>query len=164
MSHRLAVQPLVLLLILVLLLPAPVPAQEEAAVASVDRAQLQDTIETLQSLLQLQTELKRDIQDLNRRLQAAQTEAEKKDMQAQLDKLEADLETTAENLKGIAAGADITSLRVEEEKKFSLQEELFSLLKPALKEMRDSQSCCTRTRTRPWSDSWRGCWRNGASS
>jgi hypothetical protein len=140
MSHRLAVQPLLLLLILILLLPVPVPAQEEAAVASVDRSQLQDTIDTLQSLLQLQTELKRDIQDLNRQLLAAQTEAEKKDIQAQLGKLEADLETTAENLKGIAAGADITSLRVEEEKKFSLQEELFSLVKPALKEMRDMTS------------------------
>ncbi len=140
MSHRLTRQLLLLLILLGLLLPAYAPAQDEGAVAPSDQAQLQDTISTLQSLLQLQAELKRDIQEYNRQLAAAQTEAEKKDILAQLDKLESDLQTTAGNLKGIAAGADITSLRVVEEKKFSLQEELFSLLRPALKEMRDMTS------------------------
>jgi hypothetical protein len=140
MSHPIIRQPLILFLLFALLLPAYAMAQEEGAAAPVDHAQLQDTISTLQSLLQLQSELKRDIQNRNKQLAAAQTEAEKKDLKAQLEKLETDLQTTAANLKGIAAGADIASLRVAEEKKFSLQEELFSLLKPALKEMREMTS------------------------
>jgi hypothetical protein len=136
MSHPVTRPPLVFfVLVLALLLPAHALAEEEGAVAP-----LQDTISTLQSLVQLQTDLKRDIQNLNRQLAAAQTEAEKKDLRDRLEKLEDDLQTTASNLKGIAAGADIASLRVGEEKKFSLQEELFSLLKPALKEMRDMTS------------------------
>jgi hypothetical protein len=140
MSQPVRRHPRFLLLILALLYPACVPAQEGGAATPTDPAQLRETITTLQSLSHLQTELKRDIQDLNTQLAAAQTEAERNDIQAQLGKLEADLQTTSDNLKGIAAGADIATLRVAEEKKFVLQDELFSLLKPALKEMRDMTS------------------------
>jgi small-conductance mechanosensitive channel len=84
--------------------------------------------------------MKQDIADLALRLEAATTAGEKKDLQAQIDKLEADLVDTTRNLKEIAAGADIASLRRLEEKKFSLQEELFALLKPALDEMKDMTS------------------------
>jgi hypothetical protein len=123
-----------------MLLPVFAPAQQEAAPAPAENAQLQDTISTLQSLVELQVQLKRDIKELSAQLTAAQTEAEKTDIQGQLDKLEVDLQTSTQNLRGIAAGADIASLRVKEEAKFSLQEELFSLLKPALKEMKDMTS------------------------
>ncbi|MDH3872343.1 MAG: hypothetical protein OEU44_09020, partial [Gammaproteobacteria bacterium] len=140
MSHPVKRQPIFLLLILALLHSAYAPAQAEDAAVLTDQTHLQETITTLQSLLQLQSELKRDIQDLNRQLASAQTEAEKNDIKAQLGKLETDLQTTAGNLKGIAAGADIASLRTAEEKKFVLQDELFSLLRPALKEMRDMTS------------------------
>jgi hypothetical protein len=140
MSHPVTRYPLILLILLGMLLPAIAPAQEEGAAASADDTQQDDTINTLQSLIKLQSELKRDIQDQGRQLAAAQTAAERNDIQAQLDKLEADLKTTTRNLTGISAGADIASLRVTEEKKFSLQEELFSLLKPAIKEMRDMTS------------------------
>ena len=95
-----------------------------------------DTISTLHSLLMLRSELKRDVQAQTQRVASAQTESEKQDNQRHLDKLEQDLKTTTHNLRGIAAGADIASLRVQQEEKFSLQEELFSLLKPAL------PACC----------------------
>ncbi len=120
--------------------PAVTPADEQGAAAQEDITQLADTISTLQSLYKLQSELKRDLQALGQKLEAAQTESEKNEIQAQLNKLEVDLQTTTTNLRGIAAGADIASLRPTEEVKFSLQEELFSLLKPALKEMRDMTS------------------------
>jgi hypothetical protein len=105
-----------------------------------EKVHIADTVSTLQSLYQLQSDLKTDIQDLSSQLAAAKTESEKTDIQGRLDKLEIDLQTTTQNLRGIAAGADISSLRIAEEKKFSLQEELFSLLKPALKEMREMTS------------------------
>jgi hypothetical protein len=102
--------------------------------------QLQDTISTLQSLISLQNQLKSDIETLLGQMKSAQSEAEKRDIQAQLDKLGADLKTTSRNLREIAAGADIASLRAAEESKFNLQEEVFSLLRPALKEMKDMTS------------------------
>ena len=140
MPHPLTRYPLILFITLVMLLPAHAGAQEEEVPAAAEDTQLQDTIETLQSLFILQSELKRDIHELAKQLAAAETAAEKNDIKAQLDKLETDLQTTTRNLKGIAAGADIASLRAVEETKFSLQEELFSLLKPALKEMREMTS------------------------
>lgn len=138
----------ILLFCLGLLLPAIAPAEGEGEAAPAKAAQQQndannhqqETITTLQSLLTLQADLKRDIKDIGRHLEAAQTESEKNDFKAQLAKLETDLKTTTDNLRGIAAGADIASLRPTEPAKFSLQEELFSLLEPALKEMKDMTS------------------------
>ena len=140
MLHTVSRYPLMLFILLGWLLPATVPALEQDEAAPASTLHQQETISTLRSLLKLQTELKRDIQDLNEQLAAAGTAGEKKDFQAQLDKLEIDLQTTTRNLREIAAGADIASLRATEEPKFSLQEELFALLKPALKEMRDMTS------------------------
>jgi hypothetical protein len=114
-------------------------AQEQPETPAAD-TQLQDTINTLDSLIKLQAQLKSDIETLGRQLDTVQNEAEKKELQVQLDKLGADLKTTNRNLREIAAGADITSLRAGEEPKFDLQEEVFSLLRPALKEMKDMTS------------------------
>jgi small-conductance mechanosensitive channel len=143
MLHTVSRYPLILFMLFILLgwlLPATVPALEQGEAAPASTPHRQETISTLRSLLKLQSELKRNIQDLNEQLAAAGTAGEKKDLQAQLDKLEIDLQTTTRNLREIAAGADIASLRATEEQKFSLQEELFALLKPALKEMRDMTS------------------------
>ena len=131
-----------LLLILLGILTGSVcgPARAEDDKAPAQDVQLQDTISTLQSLISLHDQLKSDIEALGRQMKAAESEAERKDLQVQLDKLGADLKTTSRNLREIAAGADIASLRATEESKFNLQEELFSLLRPALKEMKDMTS------------------------
>jgi len=132
--------PLVAFFLLGLLSAVAFAEEEQSAGESAGGVQLQETINTLESLLELRSELKADVQEAGEQLAAAETAGEKKNIQAQLDKLEADLETTTRNLRGISAGADITSLRATEEEEFSLQEELFSLLKPALKELRDMTS------------------------
>ena len=89
-------------------------AQPDTATPAAD-TQLQDTLSTLNSLLELQSQMKADMISLGEQLSAARTEAEKKDIQAQLDKVSADLKTTNRNLREIAAGADIDSLRSAEE-------------------------------------------------
>jgi len=139
MLHSVIRSPLVALLLLGLL-SAVAFAEEQGTDVPTDDLQLQETISTLQSLLKLKSDLKEDIRETGEQLEAAETAGEKKNIQAQLDKLETDLETTNRNLTGISAGADIASLRTTEEEQFSLQEELFSLLKPALKELRDMTS------------------------
>jgi hypothetical protein len=103
-------------------------------------AQLQETIHTLDSLITLQAQLRNDIESLDRRLDETGNAAEEQEIQQELNKLQVDLQTTTKNLREIAAGADIASLRVAEDTKFNFQEELLSLLKPALKEMKDMTS------------------------
>jgi len=124
------------LCLLLLLAAAPLHAADSAAGVTV-RA---DTISTLNSLMRLQLQLKDDIAALNRELDAAQGAAAKRDIQARIDKLDADLQATTDNLEGIAAGADLTSLGAAKEAPFNFQQEVFSLLKPALKEMKDMTS------------------------
>jgi hypothetical protein len=116
---------------------AAAPAQPEATAAD---EQLQGTLKTLNSLLNLQLQLKADVEALGKLLNAARTDAEKAEIQGQLDKLGADLKTTNRNLREIAAGADIDNLRAAEEPAFNLQEEVFALLRPAIKEMKDMTS------------------------
>ena len=116
----------------------PTYAIEQAAIEQVPEgdAPLQNTIRTLNSLIKLQSELKSDIKRLGGELKAAESASEEKQIQEQLNELEVDLESTTRSLKEIAAGADIGSLRIAEEPKFNFQEELFSLIRPALKEMK----------------------------
>ncbi len=116
------------------------PLRAEVGQEVPDAGNQQATLDTLNTLIALQAQLKQDILELTLRLESATTTSDKKDIQAQLDKLEADLLATTRNLKEIAAGADIASLRKIEEKKFSLQEELYALLRPALNEMKDMTS------------------------
>ena len=116
----------------------PAMAADNPAPPNVTR--VTDTISTLKSLVQLQDELKRDIARLNASLETTQGTADKKEIHAQLDKLDTDLQTTTRNLNEIAAGADITNLRATEETRFDFQSELFSLLRPALKELKDMTS------------------------
>ena len=131
---------LILFILLGLMLPAQSSAGEEGVIAPADDMQVQETINTLHSLIKLQVELKRDIHELGQQLAVAETVSEKNEIQAQLDKLEIDLQTTTRNLSEIGAGADIASLRAIEEPEFSLQQEFFALLKPALKELKDMTS------------------------
>ena len=141
MPHPLNRYPLILFITLCMMtLPIYAFAETGVEQAPVADTQLQGTIKTLNSLIKLQSELKSDIKSLGRQLEDAQGASEKKDIQVQLDKLDADLESTTRNLKEIAAGADIVRLRAREELKFNFQEELFSLLRPAMKEMKDMTS------------------------
>jgi len=101
-------------------------------------SRLQSTLETLNSFVDLRTNLKKDIEDLNRQLTSAQTEeAEKNNLKRQLAKLRDELRITKRNFEDISAGVDISSLRAETEEKFNFQQEIFALLKPALDEMKE---------------------------
>jgi hypothetical protein len=70
-----------ILCLLLVLVAAPLPA---ADIPAAEGAQ-SDTIKTLNSLLQLQAELKADIDGLNRDLDAAQGAAAKRDILVKFD-------------------------------------------------------------------------------
>jgi hypothetical protein len=141
MQYTLNRQSLILIIALGLMtLPMFVYAETVGEQVPAEDTRIQGTISTLNSLIKLQSGLKSDIKKLGHQLDAAQSATEKKEIQARLDKLDVDLESTNRSLKEIAAGADIASLRAKEEEKFDFQEELFSLIRPVLKEMKDMTS------------------------
>ncbi len=112
----------------------PQPAPEPTPAGS---AMEQDTLSTLEGLVRVRTGLKTDIEGINRQIKGAQSEAQKQALAQHRDKLEADLETTTRNFEDLAAGVDISSLRAKKEQPFNFQAELFSLLRPAIDEMKD---------------------------
>ncbi|MFT5335605.1 MAG: hypothetical protein ACI9GB_003524, partial [Halioglobus sp.] len=84
--------------------------------------------------------LQGDIGQLHLQQEAAKSKGETQDIAVRLEKLREDLKATTANIQKIAAGADISTLRSEEQPAFNFQEELFSLLEPAMKEMKEMTS------------------------
>jgi len=98
------------------------------------------TLSTLLTFVDLQTRLKQDLDPLRRALARAKTDAEKKEIKIELDKIEDKLKDTLANIENIAANTDLSLIRASKPKPFNLQKELFSLLEPALKEMKHATS------------------------
>ena len=109
MSNRLS--QILFMSLCMMMVPLFASAQSDIEQSPAADTRQEGTIRTLNSLITLQTELKSDIKRLGRELEKAQSPSEKKEIQAQLDELEADLVSTTQSLKEIAAGADIASLR-----------------------------------------------------
>ncbi len=99
-----------------------------------------ETLNTLLTFVELQDQLKRDIKDQRRELKRATSETEKISLKEQLTKSEEKLSGTVTNLENIAADTDLSLLRIDKLEPFNLQKELFSLLEPALKEMKHATS------------------------
>lgn len=116
---------------LMLCLAAPAFAEE----TPVNDAQL-EVINTLKSFTTLQNDLKKDIKNLGPKIKASASESEKQQLIAQQEKLQEELQRTQVNFENVAAGVDLQALRNEKSPKFNFQQEVFSLLEPALKEMK----------------------------
>lgn len=111
----------------------------EAAIATETTPQDQ-TIATLENLATLKGELEVEIGALSQRLQDTESTVEKQDLLETIQKLKIDLNATEKNLQEVATGSDIANLRSQETPAFNFQEELFSLLEPAISEMKDMTS------------------------
>ncbi|MES9841523.1 MAG: hypothetical protein ABW134_13290 [Candidatus Thiodiazotropha endolucinida] len=122
---------------LLLIIPCPALAEEDAG-RSADKER--NTLSTLLNLVTIRENIEGDIASLSRSVAAAESETQKASLKQQLLKLDAELSRTVENFENISAGIDLTSLRSEEETQFDLKRELFSLLKPAIDEMKDMTS------------------------
>ena len=118
-------------------------AKEAPILTAQEKLNAQLTIETLSTLItyvEIQTQLRKEIKSLKKTLKSAQTELEKTDAKALLEKAELKLQGTSKNLEDIAADTDLGLLRIVKDPPFNLQRELFSLLEPALKEMKHATS------------------------
>ncbi|MCU7930838.1 MAG: hypothetical protein KZQ90_08560 [Candidatus Thiodiazotropha sp. (ex Codakia rugifera)] len=99
-----------------------------------------NTLSTLLNLVTIKGNIENDIKALSKRIAVADSETQKASLKQQLAKLDADLTLTKHNFENISAGVDLTSLRSKDETQIDLKKELFSLLKPALDEMKDMTS------------------------
>lgn len=99
-----------------------------------------ETLTTLLTYVELQSQLQKEIKVLRKELKSAATDIEKNDIKVQLEKVERKLKGTTTNLENIAADTDLSLLRTDKSAPFNLQKELFSLLEPALKEMKHATS------------------------
>lgn len=126
------------------LLPLQAMAQDPVPVAPVSVAEApvknNDALDTLTTFVILRNNMLEEIKDLNRQLKQSKSESEINDLKAQLAKLENELSNTTRNLDIVAAGADISSLNGTITEDFNFSKELFSLLKPALDEMKEMTS------------------------
>lgn len=125
--------------------PAPGESQDAAteeteSLVAVDDGDATSTLTTLQALISVRDELREDIRELGEQATAAQTSNEKQRFLDQIEKRTADLNATLSNLQEVAAGENLTKLREAPQSKFNFQEELFALLEPAVKELKDMTS------------------------
>lgn len=103
-------------------------------------SEMETTLSTLRSLVSLQAELRTDIDKLSKEVALSSSALDKKNLMTQIEKRTEDLNATNQSLQDIAAGADIAALRQTEAPAFDFQRELFSLLEPAIKELKDLTS------------------------
>ncbi|MGI9326288.1 MAG: hypothetical protein ACR2PZ_13785 [Pseudomonadales bacterium] len=113
------------------------PLAPETMTAPNDTA---STIATLRALIAVRDELRANIRSLGEQATAAQTASEKQGLLDQIEKQTTNLNATLGNLQEVAAGANPASLREVAQSKFNFQEELFALMEPAIKEMKDMTS------------------------
>ena len=101
---------------------------------------IDSTLATIKSLVTLRSDIQRDIRELSEQMEDSQTTVEKDNLLERIRALDADLEATNSTLHEVAAGANLQDLRSDEQTTFNLQEELVSLLAPAIKEVKDMTS------------------------
>ena len=129
-----------LLLVFVLALVCVFP-DISSAKKPLDQTELtSETLSTLLSFVELEDQLKRDLAALRKDLRKALTDTEKAGIKKQQKKVEEKLKDTIHNIEDIAANTDLSVLRANEPEPFNLQKEIFSLLEPALKEMKHATS------------------------
>ena len=129
-----------LLLSLLLLFTPCLYAEDDEAANTTEAALVDETLTSLADFIELEASLEKDIAAIEKALKSPESEAQKEALTEQLQKLESDLASTRLNFEKIAAGTGLKSLRAVEEQKFNFQQELLSLLEPAVKEMKEMTS------------------------
>lgn len=98
------------------------------------------TLTTLLNFIDLQDQLLNDLNDFRDSVKNSGSDTELKDINEQIEKTEQKLKETELNIENIAADTDLELLRNNKEAPFNLQQELLSLLEPAMKEMKNATS------------------------
>jgi hypothetical protein len=126
-------------LLIMLILSAPCQLLAEAEPEETD-GKAETTLTTLLNLVDIRENIKQDMASVGKSIATAESETQKSSLKQQMQKLNAELSRTEVNFENISAGLDLSNLRNEEESQFDLKQEIFSLLRPAIDEMKDMTS------------------------
>lgn len=114
---------------------APVAVQSAAAEQTLDQ-QDNDTVTMLASLLELQKNLREQIDLTKNKLMASTSEAEKETLQSEITQLDKQLSETINDFERIATGVEPALFAEKKPETFSWKNEVSSLLEPAIKELK----------------------------
>ena len=131
-----------LIIIITLYLCFPVWATMDYEVLSSDpgisskRQGINNNLIMLSSLLELQTSLKKQMEDIRTEMEKTFSVAEKSKFADKLKKLDHQLAQAKRNFQEIATGVDFSLFSDKKSEQFSWKEELTSLVKPLIKELK----------------------------
>ncbi len=94
-----------------------------------------NTLDTLDSILTTQDDIKKLIQVYKSQLKSAEFDGEKKQILSDIKKLEIELQSIEKNFEQVATNNSITLLEDKKKGKINFEEEILSLLKPAIDEL-----------------------------
>lgn len=97
---------------------------------------IDNTLPTLKSILELRAHLEKQLREKKKLLKHASSQSEKEQLQRDIQRINQQLTESREDFDRIAAGIDISSFQDKKEKKFDWKEEITSLVRPALDEMK----------------------------
>jgi len=112
------------------------PPASPLAPASEQEKQVAETMEMLDSLVEIQSNLEQELKAMKKKITASKTEAEKSNLQNELDLLDRQLSETRYDFERIATGVEIGIFAEKKAKKFSWNEEFGILINPAVKELK----------------------------
>lgn len=121
--------------IFLLMFPRVSLSAEEVTVISKTDKELNTTLETLNSILEIKQNLKKARDKLQRQLKSSVSDAEKEYFHEKIAEISEKLLSIDSSFEEIATNTDLSALKGAEEKKFNLEEEIISLIKPTLEEM-----------------------------
>lgn len=105
-----------------------------------DRDEIEATLKTLRSFIELGKDQQADIKLQEQLIEAEESPAEQTLLKQRLAQMNEEQLATKSNFREIAAGTDLSILHEPETAEFNLQEEILALLKPAFEEMREMTS------------------------
>ncbi len=106
-------------------------------VAEVEDKVVEDnTLQTLKSILELRDHLNKRLKEKKMLLRRATSESEKEKLKHDIEKLNEQLTKSRNDFDRIAVGVDVSMFQDKKEQKFDWKEEITSLVRPALDEMK----------------------------
>ena len=95
-----------------------------------------ESLDMLASLVDLQKNIKQQITITSKKLKTSTSDAEKKELQEELTKLDKQLSETGDDFERIATGVEPAVFTEQKKVSFSWKDELNSLLEPSIKELK----------------------------
>ncbi|MGM0418983.1 MAG: hypothetical protein ACQEQS_09690, partial [Thermodesulfobacteriota bacterium] len=101
-----------------------------------ERSSFQPSTQILQSMAELKQSIKERIELKRKRLEQTSSETEKENLSQELDKLDKQLNEVNKDFERIATGVDISLFSDSKDDSFDWKEEIVSLIKPGINELK----------------------------